>query len=251
MNLFKTFFAFCVFFSVQPSEVFGVEKKIFKISSTDGLNIEADYWKYSAGSKQPVILLCHQAGWSKGEYVKTGEWISSLGYDVVAIDQRSGGEVNGVVNQVHKQAKRKKLATDYLSAKKDIQSVLYFLSKKFINRKVILVGSSYSSALALRLAGEEHQALKAVVAFAPGEYFKDKKDLSSVLPQIKIPVFVTGTKNEVKTRAHLWSKIPKSQLTLFEPLGPGHHGSRALWTDKEGRKAYRKAFLKFLNKIKI
>ena len=46
----------------------------------------------------PVLVLFHQAGWSRGEYREIAPKLNELGYICLAIDQRSGKGVNGVAN---------------------------------------------------------------------------------------------------------------------------------------------------------
>ena len=218
-----------------------------EIQSTDGLTISADYYP-SEKKSLGVILLCHQAGWSRGEYTKTGPWLASLGYDAIAIDQRSGRTINGIKNLVAEQAKKNKLDTNYISAKPDIEAAIQAISKRF-KQKIILLGSSYSAGLAVRLAGEGHPKLKAIAAFSPGEYYENKSYLQEVLGKIKVPTFITASKKEVQQYQQLWKLIPTNVLTLSVPNSRGHHGSRALWKSKTGYQEYRAEFQRFLKSL--
>ena len=219
-----------------------------EIQSTDGLTISADYYP-SKTKPLGVILLCHQAGWSRGEYKETGPWLAALGYDAVAIDQRSGRKINGVKNLVAAQAKKNKLDTNYISAKPDIEAAIQTIAKKF-KQKIILLGSSYSAGLAVRLAGEGHPQLKAIAAFSPGEYYDNKSYLQEVVKNIKIPSFITASKKEIGQYQKLWRLIPANVLTLSAPNSKGHHGSRALWKSKAGYQEYRAEFQRFLKSLK-
>ena len=95
------------------------EKITFK--ALDGVIITADV--YMAGDDKPMILLCHQAGYSRGEYKEIAPELNKMGYNCIAIDQRSGDEVNGVKNETARDALSKGLGTDYLDAEKDIIEV--------------------------------------------------------------------------------------------------------------------------------
>src|ERR1041385_9201704 len=79
--------------------------------SIDGLIITAD--SYLQDDSLPWILLCHQAGYSRGEYKETAAKFEAFGYNCLAIDQRSGGEVNGIKNETAARAKEQGKPMDY------------------------------------------------------------------------------------------------------------------------------------------
>ncbi|MBW1758430.1 MAG: alpha/beta hydrolase, partial [Deltaproteobacteria bacterium] len=57
---------------------------------------------YAGQSKSAtLVLLFHQAGWSRGEYREIAPKLIKAGYQVMAVDQRSGGKVNGIQNETH------------------------------------------------------------------------------------------------------------------------------------------------------
>ena len=88
------------------------------ITADDGLLITADLYEIDA--KKPYILLFHQAGFSRGEYKETTQKIIKFGYNCLAVDLRSGGEVNYIQNNTALLAVQKGFPTDYLSSEKDI-----------------------------------------------------------------------------------------------------------------------------------
>ncbi len=222
-------------------------KNTIQMQTPDGLTVFADHYPAEKISKG-VVLLCHQAFWSRGEYAETAPWLAGLGYTVVAIDQRSGRKANGIKNKTAAQARKKGLKRGYLNAKIDLETAIKALTVKF-SKDVILVGSSYSAGLALRLAGERHPGIKAVAAFSPGEYFKPKTYVQEVLPNISVPTLITGSKREVKKRTNWWEKAPQNKTTIFKPSVRGYHGSRSLWKSKKGSKEYRKALQEFLSQV--
>ena len=63
----------------------------------------------SAPPSATWIVLFHQAGWSRGEYREIAPALVKAGYRVMAVDQRSGRAVNGVTNETHQRAVKKKL----------------------------------------------------------------------------------------------------------------------------------------------
>ncbi|MCF6182031.1 alpha/beta hydrolase [Lutibacter sp.] len=224
-----------------------IQKKLFtKITfpSKDGLLITADF--YEVESNKPMILLCHQAGFSRGEYRDTAIKLNKLGYSCLAIDQRSGNKANGVINETVLAAKKGNLPTNYLDARQDIEAAIDFLYHKNNNKPIILIGSSYSATLVL-LIGDNSDKVKAIVAFSPGEYYKTI-DVKNSIKDIEKPVFVTSSKKESKALTELISEINPKYVTQYIPEEAGIHGSKALWKTTVGNENYWKAFTNFLQK---
>ncbi|MDF1838961.1 MAG: hypothetical protein P1V35_13905, partial [Planctomycetota bacterium] len=122
--------------------------------SKDGLALRADLYAPHKDPKTPFIVLFHQAGWSRGEYEAIAPRLNRLGFNCMAVDQRSGGEVNGVENETAKRAKASKLPTEYVDAKQDLESALLYARKQLTTGPVLAWGSSYSASLVLQIAGE-------------------------------------------------------------------------------------------------
>ena len=224
--------------------------KEISFDSSDGLQITADhYWMHDDKSK-PFIVLCHQAGWSRGEYREIAPQLNKLGFNCMAIDQRSGGAVNDVANETVKRATVAKKDTGFVAAEQDMIAALNLAKQDYATGKVILWGSSYSSALALRIAGENPDLVDGVLAFAPGEYFarfgKSKKWISESAKSIADPVFITSAKNEYANWKSIFETIPGETKVKFVPTTSGNHGSRALWAKFDDSKDYWQAVKEFL-----
>lgn len=223
--------------------------ELVKFPAADGLPVTAEISKI-ADPEAPFLILCHQAGWSRGEYSETANWFNELGFHTLALDQRSGGEVNGVLNQTAKLAKERGLSTDYLDAKQDIEAALDYVRKTYAPQKIVLLGSSYSASLVLRITGENKYPVDAVLAFSPGEYFQDQSDyVASKGGKIQAQVFITSAANERHQWTDIAKAIPKNLVNAFIPNEKGEHGSRALWQGKSGWPLYRRAVQAFLARI--
>ena len=200
---------------------------------------------YEVEKPAGFILLCHRSHCNRGEYRETAPKLNKLGYSCLAIDQRSGMNVFGVVNETKKLAKEKGLQTGYLDAKPDIEAAIdyaYELNKK---KPIILFGSSYSASLALMISTETNK-VKATVAFSPGEYLKGV----NVAEQIKLtskPIFVTSTKKEIEQVKAVIRYVDKKNVTHFKPQVEGFHGSKTLWNEVKGNEDYWQALQKFLS----
>ncbi len=244
----SVFKSFLILFFVFPTSLFAqktTNNTIVKITidtihfpSKDGLQISAT--SYTATPTKTVALLCHQARFSRGEYKKTAGLLALKGISCLAIDQRSGDKVNDIINETALRAKEKKLATNYLDAKQDIEVAIDYAYKLNGNKPILLVGSSYSASLSL-LIGSNSDKVKAIAVFSPGEYLKGI-DLAKSISGLKKPVFITAAKNEIPAIEKLLRNVDKKYVTLYKPSVKGFHGSKALWKSNEGNEAYWQAF---------
>ena len=219
----------------------------------DGVSIAADLYHKSLAAEAPMIVLCHQAGWSRGEYRQIAPRLNELGYQCLAIDQRSGGKVNAVVNETHRQAVAQKKTTEFVDAEKDIIAAIKWTRKNYPESKLILWGSSYSSSLTLRIAGENPELVNGAMAFSPGEYFggqgKGGHWIENSAAKIKVPVFITSAKEEAVRWRAIFDAIPAVGKTSYVPKTDGNHGARALWTQFEDHTGYWSAVEQFLGQF--
>ena len=214
-----------------------------------GIQAHADI--YSPRKKaSTLIILFHQAGWSRGEYREIAPKLVELGYQVMAVDLRSGRAVNGVRNETHRRATKKKASTDYLDAYADLQAALKYATEKLKSKRIIVWGSSYSAALVFKLAAEHPAEVTALLAFSPGEYFQKghgTEYIQAFAKRVKGSVFVTSSKAERDKAKPIFDAVPVEKKILFTPASLGQHGSRALWeksTDSDVYWAAVNAFLK-------
>lgn len=223
--------------------------KLTIIKAKDGVTVYGNLYEVDAAKS--TILLCHQAGYNKYEYADIAPRLNKMGYNVLAIDQRSGGTFANKNNETFEKAKKEgRTNLGFVDAEKDILAAVDYLHKKY-RKKIILWGSSYSSSLVLFVA-QQSSKVSAVISFSPGNYFGDKKEsLETILPKINQPIFITSSKEEAKTIKNLYSKNKlKTNQVHFVPNSDGFHGSRALWLGQKGSEEYWSALHTFLNTIK-
>ena len=223
-----------------------------EFASADGLEVTMDIYAPHTGSV-PSIVLCHQAGWSRGEYQEIAPKLNKMGFNCYAIDQRSGGGVNDVLNETNKRAAAAGKGVQYPDAEQDIVAALKKVKGMSNQGTVILWGSSYSAALSLRIAGEHPELVDGVLAFAPGEYFgrlgKPNDWIATSAKKIKVPAFITSAKNEKKNWISIYEAIPGQSKAMFLPETKGNHGSRALWAKFDDNAAYWTATKSFLTQF--
>lgn len=194
--------------------------------SKDEILITADH--YFNDKDLPYILLFHQANSSRGEYKETAQKLVKLGYNCLAVDLRSGKEVNYVQNETAARAAGQKLPVSYLDAEQDIIASIEYV-KSISDKRIILFGSSYSASLVMKV-GNHHPEVAGVIAFSPGEYFQPRLVLKTCLDNYDKPLYVTSTVKEKPFVLELVADIPAELLDFFVPeSGDGIHGSKALW----------------------
>jgi pimeloyl-ACP methyl ester carboxylesterase len=224
----------------------GFAQRTITFLSKDNLIITADL--YLKDKDLPFIILFHQANSSRGEYLETAQKLTKLEYNCLAVDLRSGKEINYIQNLTATEAAEKKLSTTYLDAEVDIDASIAYI-KNISSKKIVLFGSSYSASLVMK-AANHNPDVSAVVAFSPGEYFQPKLILKSTLEDYDKPIFVASTSKEKPFVQELIAVIPESLIMFFVPKeSEGTHGSKALWDNQPGSEEVWLSLLLFFEKI--
>ena len=227
---------------------FAQEQATFK--SGDGLEITADLYIVHKDKKTPLIVLCHQAGWSRGAYREIAPRLNKLGFNCIAVDQRSGKGVNGVKNETAARAVAAKKGMNYADAEIDVIAALKYARKNHAKGKLLAWGSSYSAGLVLQIAGAHPELVDGVLSFSPADRFdrfgKPKGWVTASAKNIKCPVFITSAKNEKKNWQPIFDAIPGNTKTSYLPETKGNHGSRSLWKKFDDNEGYWKAVESFL-----
>ncbi|MHA6719771.1 alpha/beta hydrolase [Sphingomonas sp. RS6] len=193
------------------------------LTAADGVKIAGVYTQ--ATNPKALILLFHQANSGKDEYALLAPQLAQLGYSSLRIDQRAGGEMFGVNETVKALGK----SADALDAKQDMDAAFAWAEKQKL--PVILWGSSYSASLAFVLAAENPGAVKALLAFSPGEYFDTEPNMvERAAAKLRIPVFVTSAQDgkEIDAARAIVAALPAGSATQFVPKQGGVHGSSTL-----------------------
>lgn len=218
--------------------------------TTDNLTVTADlYW--TGDASKPFIILFHQADYSRGEYLEIAPKLNALGYNCLAVDQRSGRAAKGVINETSKAAKAAGLSTGYTDAYPDLEAALDYVVATYAPAKLIVWGSSYSSSLVLILASEHPDEISAALSFSPGEYFKlDGKKVADYAKDITQPVFITSAKSEEGDWRPIADQITTEGSVFFVPQASGRHGSSTLNDSASGHEEYWAAVEAFLASLK-
>lgn len=194
----------------------------------DEVEVHAYLYAPERVSHNLTILAFHQAqGDARGEYGPIAERLVELGHEVMTVDLRSGGDRFGGENQTVRDLGR---STGYCEAMPDLEAAYSYLHSIRPQRPIVILGSSYSAALVLRLAAENPPNLAGVIPFSPAsggpmEACRGEE----VSEQIEAPVLVFRPASEMKIES------VQKQAEVFEKQGhevhvsdPGVHGASML-----------------------
>lgn len=222
--------------------------KSVEFPAPDGLGITADLWA-DKDKTRPIVLLCHQARSSRGEYRVIAPRLVAAGFNCLAIDQRSGQGLadvsKGVRNETAVRAKAEGKRTGYGDAEQDIVAATVWIRKQGYSGRLTLWGSSYSAALAFVIASKL-EAIDAVIAFSPGEYLRPGDAVATAAAKLEKPVLIVSPQSEKRQANAIFNATAAKQRTLC--INPHNmHGSRTLFMAEDSRPAW-DAVLNFLRR---
>ncbi|MBI5362591.1 MAG: hypothetical protein HZA53_05380 [Planctomycetes bacterium] len=202
----------------------------------DGVTMTADWYpaeKARAGrAPEVVIVACHMARASRAEYRAIAPKFGALGWDVLAIDQRSGEKFGDVVNETAKSATTALGGTQgFQAAYGDLAFAVQWARELAPGAKVVLLGSSYSASLAVRYATSVDGKADLVLAFSPSECLNDWT-VANDAKSVRVPVFVTcgDGEREKKNAEPIAEALPASFRRTFWPAAgvKAKHGAQSL-----------------------
>jgi dienelactone hydrolase len=222
-----------------------LETRTVQLRSKDGLPMDGDLYGAS-DKKRPFILLCHQAGSSRGEYRAIAPRLVKAGFACLAIDQRSGEAMNHVANMTAEAAKKEKKPTGYGDARQDIEAAIEWIRAQGFTGKLTLWGSSYSASLVLMI-GAANKDVSAVLAFSPGDYLKPRGTVAKAAAGLSCPLLIVAPERERAQATALGDAVASKHKTLY--INPVLiHGSRTLYKLKPHQtKPVWKVVFEFLN----
>lgn len=226
-----------------PTLVFAGEPVV--LHSSDAVTIYGTLTP-SRPHNDKVLLLFHQARANRHEYDSLIAGFNKLGYDTLAIDQRSGGDLFGGHNET---VQRLGKSADYLDAAPDLDATLAWAKRKHYG-KIIAVGSSYSSTLVILLAAKHPPGLTAIASFSPGEYFDNKNLIKDAAAKVTIPFYITTDPDEAANVTDVLRNAHGSNIVYYQPQA-GVHGASTLVQSRDpaGYAANLKSFDDFLRRV--
>lgn len=207
------------------------------LTAADKVKVFATY--YGAGDKtKPIVLLFHQAGANSAEYASIAPRLNRLGFNALAVDQRSGGSAFGRANKTVKVLGHSK---GYRAALPDFQAALDWARAHRATR-IIVCGSSYSASLVFLLATDNPGKIAALMAFSPGEYLGGSHVVRDAAAKLKnVAVFVSSANDSGEIAAPAPSSIPCRARRKRNSCPSTHHTAPLHYVLTPTRRATRKS----------
>ncbi len=197
-----------------------------QFAAADNVSVYADLYLAQAGKAAPLIILFHQAGSDgRGEYGTIIPRLTEHDYNVLVVDQRSGGKHFGSTNRTVEALGK---STKFCPAYADMQAALHYAKAQGFSGPRFVWGSSYSAALVLKLGGEHQDDLTGVLSFSPGNGpAMGACNGNNYVDSVIAPTLALSPRNEMRGR--------KKQFDILEARGhqtfvaeKGVHGSSML-----------------------
>lgn len=221
--------------AVATSSGVAVAAEQVEFETADGIRIFGDVYASAAGKDEPVILLFHQAGSdARGEYAGIAARLQENHYNVIAVDQRSGGTRFGGVNRTMAELDRQDYG--YCEAYPDLQATLEFARQQGFSGPLAVWGSSYSAGLVFQLGAENSDEVSAILGFSPasGGPMADCQ-LTPYLTGLAVPALALRPQREFEIES------VQAQMQQFKAhdvqtyvADPGVHGSSMLNAERVG-----------------
>ena len=225
--------------------------KLFRLHTEDKVPITAEIRRASSDPATPFLLLLHDSHSSRGEYRELMPRLISLGFNAMSIDLRVGGKCKQVRNVTARYAQ------GFANLKRsdallDIEAALAHARANEAHGKLFLWGSAYTASLALVAAERHPDLIDGVIAFAPGEYFRDDGHpehwVRDAAARVRCPVFVASDAGSEADWKPIFEALPAELRESFVPAQGGRHGSSSLWAEVPESEQYWTALIAFLDR---
>jgi dienelactone hydrolase len=207
--------------------------KEVSFSSSEGVTLFGDLAIHPESDK--ILLLFHQGRSNvRAEFEYTLPKLYQMGYSILAMDIRNGGELYGSVNRT---IANSAMESAYCDAESDISSSLDHLLSLDLKKKIILTGSSFSATMSIRVAADHQKDIAGVIAFSPSSGGPMKDCLpDEAIADLKKPLLVVRPEREmeIESVADQLQLVKKNGHQTF--VAPnGVHGSSLLVPYRVGK----------------
>ena len=195
--------------------------------ANDSLKLYGDL--HVLDKKKPIIILFHQAGANaRGEYNTIIPELLKEGFNVLAIDQRTGGQSFGKYNRTVAEIPANRFG--YCDAYPDLEAALKYVHDNDFSGKKLIWGSSYSAALVIKLGFKNPDSIDGILAFSPASGAPMKGcDPNEYFEKINTPLLVLRPKREMEFESvKNQFNLAKKYNHQFYVAENGVHGSSML-----------------------
>ncbi len=235
----------CALFAFLINEpVIPQVKVVFK--AEDGLTVVADH--YPVNRTYPYILLFHQMESGRGEFRDIALRLNRLGFNCLAVDLRSGNEIDFIRNETAVNALSGRVSRRLYDNRKDMEAAIEF-TKIHTELPLILFGSSFSASLSLILA-KVRDDISGVVALSPGEYFAGTLPVRQQIAGLEKPAWIAAGASEIGFVRELTEGIAGLYKQVFLVNQENVRGTRILSTNEPVSSEAWLSLMVFLNNLK-
>jgi alpha-beta hydrolase superfamily lysophospholipase len=208
---------------------------VVKFITDDNVWVYADVYTVAKGKRAPIVLLFHQAGSNgRGEYAYHIPKLTEQGYNVLVVDQRTGGNQFGRSNRTVEGESGEQYS--YCDAYPDLEAALEYVIDEGYRGSRYAWGSSYSAALVLRLGMEHADELAGVVSFSPAVGSAMAPCSTTVyITNIEVPTFiavpsfeVTKYRGQAKRKTRKLAAAAANYVDEMYIAEPATHGASML-----------------------
>jgi dienelactone hydrolase len=211
MKLWLLAFLGAFYFIPANSQI--IRKSTLCFYSGDSILITADH--YRSKEKNPYIILIHQENSSRGVFDSIAERFVKMNYNCLAVDLRNGDKYEFVNNETAQRARQLGHLINQNAAENDLAATIDFIFGTS-KQKLILLGSSSSASMALKLA-VGNEKIKAVIALSPGEFYRPEYELKSFIENLNKPLFITGNEEETNYYKSIIDDLEAPMISLYRP----------------------------------
>jgi YVTN family beta-propeller protein len=206
-----------------------VPSDVVRFAAVDGGIVFADLHRSPAERARAFFVLLHQGGSSgRAEYRNIVPRLLASGFDVGVVDLPEGGDLFGGLNRAvqHSDGSTPGFCETYPA----VEAALDWALVEANGRPVVVLGSSYTGALALQLAGRRTDDLAGVAGFSPASGGPMTECLGRRFTEgIELPILAIRPESEMELAT------VEDDLAALEAQGhriwvarPGVHGASML-----------------------
>jgi dienelactone hydrolase len=149
-----------------------------------------------------------------------------------------------VRNETYRRAQKQRKQTNYIDARADLERAVTWARELGYTGKLGIVGSSYSSSLAI-FVGADSKDVSAVVSFSPGDYLPPRGSITAAGKRLDKPTLIVCPPEEKRQAQPVFASVASEKKQLIvQPEGV--HGASTL-DRSPTREALWKQLLAFLS----
>ncbi|HVG48507.1 MAG TPA: hypothetical protein VM899_10290 [Rubellimicrobium sp.] len=234
---------------VPPAAV-AQEEITFPTLNEDGATMYADRYAHEGERSRGTALLFHDMNSGAIEYADIAPRLAALGFEVLAVDLRTGSEDASVGNRTYQSTAAFIYTTD--DGLPDAQGALAWARETLPDDPILLWGSGAPADMVIVMAADDPKGIAGVLAFSPPSMLVHS-DEAEAASKLIVPLFVsyaTAPKDELATVSQITDAAPPELLTLYTPE-VGAHGVATLTEsgNPEGWEANWAAVEAFLDQV--